>query len=465
MPIDPGAGFGPDIHFAQPGDDLGRPYWNTGRETMPAGLMCEVQLQKLRVQLDYLESHSALYQRKFAQAGFRAKDLQTIDELAQLPFTTKAELRAGQESHPPFGLHQAAADSEIIRTTATSGTTGKPVFQAYTRHDVLMRSESIARALWSFGVRPGDRVVNGFALSMFNAGVPICTSIEHLGANSIPVGAEKRAEGMLRMMKEIRATAWIGTPSFMAYLTERCRDVLGMDPADLGVRVICGGGESGFEVPEFRRRIEEAWGTPHVYDFASSSDAQPNNFSHCHVREGKHQTTPDMALVQLIDPAAGTLLPLEDGAEGEYIFTHLSRHACGLVRYRSGDVLKVRVGDCACGRTGFRMDIVGRTDDMLIVRGVNLYPSAVQAVVNQFEPQLAGSMQIVLKAKGPKVEPPLQVRAEVSAGIEGASLETLKAAFENACREQLNVRVRVECVAAGSLDRTESKAKLIVVEP
>jgi phenylacetate-CoA ligase len=454
---------GTDVHFAREGDDLARLHWNPARETMQPERMRALQLEKLRTQLQYLERYSLLYVRKFARAGFRAQDLRSIDDLEQLPFTTKAELREGQDSHPPFGLHQAAADEEVIRTTATSGTTGKPVFQAYTRQDALLRSESIARALWSFGVRPGDRVINGFALSMFNAGVPVCAAIEHLGANSIPVGSERRAEGMLRMMKEIRATAWIGTPSFMAYLTEKCREVLGMDPSELGVRVICGGGESGFELPEFRQKIEQAWGTPHVYDFASSSDAQPNNFSHCHVREGKHQTTPDMALVQLVDPATGALLPLEDGAQGEYIFTHLSRQACGLVRYRSGDVIKVRTGACECGRTGFRMDIIGRTDDMLIVRGVNLYPSAVQAVVNQFPDVFEGPMQIVLKDKGPRVAPPLHVRVETRPGA--TDLESARAAFERACREQLNVRVEAACVPAGSMARTEGKARLIVVEP
>jgi phenylacetate-CoA ligase len=454
--------FGSDVHFAADSDDLARAHWNPARETMPAERMQQLQLEKLRAQLLYLEQHSLLYQRKFGAAGFRAQDLRTIEDLAQLPFTTKAELREGQESHPPFGLHQGAADAQVIRTTATSGTTGKPVFQAYTRQDALLRSESIARALWSFGVRPGDRVVNGFALSMFNAGVPLCAAIEHLGANSVPVGAEKRAEGMLRMMKEIRATAWIGTPSFMAYLTEKCREVLGMEPSDLGVRVICGGGESGFELPEFRRKIESAWGTPHVYDLASSSDAQPNNFSHCHRRDGKHQTTPDMALVQLVEPDSGRLLPLQDSAQGEYIFTHLSRQACGLVRYRSGDVIKVRVGECECGRTGFRMDIVGRTDDMLIVRGVNVYPSAVQAVVNQFPQAFEGPMQIVLAAKGPRVEPPLRVRVETREGA--GELEAARSAFERCCREQLNVRLEAELVPAGTIARTEAKTRLIVVE-
>lgn len=454
----------PEVVFAGEFADESREHWNPTQETMPVERMRELQTAKLRGQLEYLAGHSTLYRHKFAAAGFNPSDLRTIDDLARLPFTTKTELREAQEAQPPFGTHQAAPMERIVRITSTAGTTGRPVFQGYTREDTIRRNESIARGLWAFGVRPGDRVVNGFALSMFNAGVPFCTGIEHLGAVSVPAGAERRTEGMLRVMRDVRATAWVGTPSFAAYLAEKCEEVLGIPPRQLALRVVCGGGESGFEQPVFQKRMEEAWGTPYVFDWASTSDAHPNVFAHCKARSGKHHLTPDFALVQLIDPETGAIREMADGVEGEYIFTHLDRQACPLVRYRTGDVLRVRTSPCECGRTGFRMDIIGRSDDMLLVRGVNLFPSALQSVVNGFAPKASGRMQVVLPRPGPQVEPPLRMRVEYAEGLGEAECAELKAAIERAIRGDLTVTVEIELVPQGGLGRTETKTRLIVVE-
>ena len=454
----------PEVKFSSDGPDLSRTYWNRERETMSADATRALQTTKLAAQLRYLQQRSALYQEKFRTAGFKAEGFRAIEDLRDFPFTTKQELRDGQEQAPPFGTHQAAAAEEILRVTSTAGTTGKAVFQAYTRNDIMRRNESVSRVLWSFGVRPGDRVVNAFALSMFNAGVPVCTAVEHLGATDIPVGAERRAEGVLKVMQEMQATVWIGTPSFAGYLAEKAQEVLGVPASALGLRVLCGGGESGFELPSFRQQMEQAWGTPHVYDWASTSDAHPNVFAHCFQRTGKHQMTPDLALIQLIDPATGRELEITDGVEGEYIFSHLDREACPLLRYRTGDILKVRTTPCECGRTGIRVDIIGRSDDMLIVRGVNLFPSALQAVVGAFSPRTTGKIQIVLPRRGPRVDPPLRLRVECAAGTGEAEQQDLRRTIEQRIRADLSVTASVELVAAGVLGRTETKTKLIVIE-
>jgi phenylacetate-CoA ligase len=454
----------PEVRWSDEGLDPNRAYWNPERETMPAEQMAALQLSKLKPQLAFLDAHSELYRAKFAAAGFRPGDLRTLEDLGRLPFTTKTELREAQEASPPFGTHQAAPMDRIVRITSTAGTTGRPVFQAYTRDDTLRRNESICRGLWGFGVRPGDRVINGFALSMFNAGIPFCAAIEHLGALDVPVGAERKADGMLKMAKEVGATVWIGTPSFAGYLAEKCEEVLGIPPQKLGLRVVCGGGESGFELPAFQKRMEDAFGTKHVYDWASTSDAHPNVFAHCEHRNGKHQLTPDFALVQLIDPQTGALKPMRDGAEGEYIFTHLDRQACGLVRYRTGDILRVQTSPCPCGRTGFRMDIIGRSDDMLLVRGVNVFPSALQSVAERFSPKVQGRIQVVLPRPGPQVEPPLRVRVEHAAGLGPQELPALKKSLEASIRSDLSVTAEIHLVAPGTLTRTETKTRFIVVE-
>lgn len=454
-----------ELHVRAESDDLKRPYWNAGIETMPVGQMRELQLRKLKSQIEYLYWQSALYRAKFTAIGFEPGDLRSLDDLAALPFTTKQELRTAQEENPPFGLHQAAPMEKIIRITSTAGTTGRPVFQGYTQGDVARRNESICRGLWAFGVRPGDRVINGFALSMFNAGVPFCTGIEHLGAVDVPVGAERRAEGLLKVARDVRATVFIGTPSFASYLAEKAPEILGMEARSLGFRVICGGGESGFELPGFRREMERLWGTNHVYDWASTSDAHPNVFTHCRHRNGKHHMTPDFAMVQLIDPATGMLKEMAEGVEGEYIFTHLDRQACPLLRYRTGDILRVYTDPCECGRTGFRMDIIGRSDDMLIIRGLNLFPSAVQSVVGEFMPKATGKVQIVLRTPGPKVEPPLHVRVECNEGIDPGSETAFRQSIEKQIRSELTVSALVELLPFGSFERTATKTKLISVEP
>jgi len=452
-----------ELHVPAAQDDMSRPHWNAAIETMPLEQMREFQLHKLKQQVKYLYANSELYKAKFDTVGFEPGDLHTIEDLAKCPFTTKQELRAGQDVNPPFGLHQAAPMDRIVRMTSTAGTTGKPVFQGYTKSDIARRNESICRGLWGFGVRPGDRVINGFALSMFNAGVPFCTGIETLGAVDVPAGAERKAEGVLKIAREVKATVFVGTPSFAAYLAEKAPEVLGIEAKELGLRVICGGGESGFEQPSFQREMERVWGTRHVYDWASTSDAHPNVFAHCMHRNGKHHMTPDLALVQLIDPATGELKDFSEGAEGEYIFTHLDREACPLLRYRTGDILRVYTAPCACGRTGFRMDIIGRSDDMLIVRGLNLFPSAIQSLVGDFIPKATGKMQIVLRAPGPKVEPPLHVRVECNDGV--SPDHALRDAIEKRIRADLSVTTAVELVPFGSFERTSTKTRLVIVDP
>jgi phenylacetate-CoA ligase len=454
-----------ELHIPTDQDDMSRPYWNAAIETMPVDAMREFQLRKLKHQVDYLYRNSELYKAKFDEAGFKPGDLRTIEDLAKIPFTTKQELRVGQDAHPPFGSHQAAPSDRIVRMTSTAGTTGKPVFQGYTKSDIAQRNESICRGLWAFGVRPGDRVINGFALSMFNAGVPFCTGIEFLGAVDVPAGAERKAEGVLKIARDVNATVFVGTPSFAAYLAEKAPEVLGIEAKDLGLRVICGGGESGFELPSFQREMERVWGTRHVYDWASTSDAHPNVFTHCMHRNGKHHMTPDLALVQLIDPATGAIKEISEGAEGEYIFTHLDRQACPLLRYRTGDILRVFTAPCACGRIGFRMDIIGRSDDMLIVRGLNLFPAAIQSLVGEFMPATTGKMQIVLRAPGPKVDPPLHVRVECNEGIEPSKSGSTRDAIEKRIRGDLNVTSAIELVPFGTFERTSTKTRLVIIDP
>lgn len=439
-------------------------FWNPDIELMSPSDLQSLQNEKLRHQIGYLWERSDFYREKLQEAGFAPADFNGLADLDGLPFTTKAELRESQEASLPFGRHVAAPMDRIIRVTTTAGTTGRPVVQAYTRNDVMRRNESVSRVLWNFGVRPGDRVFNGFALSMFNAGIPFCTAVENLGAIDVPAGAEKRADGFLRLARDIGIDVLIATPSFVRYLGEKCEEVLGMPAKDLGVRILCGGGEPGFDLPGIREEIQNVWGTEHVYDLASTSDAHPNSFANCRFRGGKHHITPDLVLVQLIDPASGERLKIEDGVVGEYIFTHLDREACPLLRYRTGDIVKINAKPCECGRPTPRFDIIGRADDMLIVRGMNVFPSAIQTVIGNFAPQTSGQLQIVLDAPGPSVAPPLQLCVESGRDVDTSTWARLKADIEADMHLALNVRANVEVVPFGTFQRSEKKSRLIVVK-
>lgn len=439
-------------------------YWNAQAETMPLDQLREIQTQKLKKQIGYLYENSEFYRTKFDRDGFKPADFRDIKDLERLSFTQKSDLRESQELDPPFGHHLAAPLDRIIRVTTTAGTTGRAVVQAYSRNDVLLRNEAVCRVLWGFGVRPGDRVVNGFALSMFNAGIPFCSAVEHLGAVNIPVGAERKAAGLLNIAKDLGATVFIGTPSFATYIAEQCQEILGIFPKELGLRILCGGGEPGFELPGVRQQLEEAFGTKGIFDLASSSDAHPNSFANCEARIGKHHLTADLVLVQLIDPATGNEIEIRDGAEGEYVFTHLDREACPLLRYRTNDIVRVHTSPCECGRSGFRIDVIGRSDDMLLVRGMNVFPSALQSVVSSFAPKTTGNMRIVLDRPGPVVEPPLRLEVECNLNVSQYECSELKTRIDTSLREQLSVRTDVKLVAHGTFERTSGKAKLVVVE-
>lgn len=306
-------------------------------------------------------------------------------------------------------------------------------------------------------------MINGFSLSLFNAGIPFCAAIEHLGAVDIPVGAEAKTERMLRVAKDLGATVLVSTPSYAEYLAERCPEILGTKASDLGIKIVCGGGEAGFEVPATREKLEEAWGTKNIYDIASTSDAHPNMFANCSVRNGKHYMTPDLVLVELIEPESGRVVELNDGAEGEYVITHLDREACPLLRYRTGDKVRIQTVPCQCGRTSFRMFILGRTDEMLIIKGMNVYPSAIKSVVSEFIPETTGHLRIVLDEPGPQVKAPLNLLVEHGPDLSPDKKSELGKKLEEEIKAKLNFQAKVEMVPPETLERSAMKTKLVII--
>lgn len=431
-------------------------YFNEEIETMPADQMQRLQLIRLQQQLAYLYAASPFYRRKFDEAGVAITAIRHLEDLAMLPFTTKDELRASQAAAPPLGLHQAARWEDVIRVHSSSGTTGRPSYVGITRRDRDVWTETVARVYWSEGVRPDSVVVMGFGLSFFVGGLPLHDAIEHIGATFIPIGTGN-SDRLLSSITDLKANLLTCTPSYAIYLAEYARDRLGVDPRSLGLERIQAGAEPGGGIPAVRQRIEEEWGVT-VTEGLGNADLIPVYAGECEERDGMHFLAPDYMILELIDPETGEPIPFSNGAQGELVATHIQRECVPLVRFRTRDHVIVWTDPCPCGRTGVRLRCIGRTDDMLILRGVNVFPSAIKDVIAGFRPQTTGEIQILLKQPPPRVDPPLPIRVEYTDEVR--DLQALKHRLEAALREKLIFSAAVELVPAGTLPRFEMKAKL-----
>lgn len=363
----------------------------------------------LEEQLARVWATSPFYQEKWGAAGRGAAP--TPADLEGLPFTTKDELRNAQAADPPFGTLRAAPQDDIVRLHVTSGTTGRPLAIGFTREDVRRSSEVGARAFWAAGVRREDIVLHCLNYAFYVGGVADHLSIEHTGALMIPVGIGQ-TERLLRMWGDFRPTAIFCTPSYLSHLAGFARGT-GREPTELGLRLLVVGGEPGGDVPEIRARIGAEWGAQ-VGDTYGLGEVWPTFAGQCEGRDGLHLTTSEALWWELADPATGSVLPPEPGAEGEIVYTHLQRDATPLVRYRSGDVVILLEGGCRCGRRTPRIRLRGRSDEMFQVRGVNVFPQAMEALLTELVPGL-GHFALLIDAPAPSGPVPLFVECEAAA--------------------------------------------------
>ncbi len=433
------------------------PYWNAEIETMALADVRSMQAEKLRGHLSDLVGRSPFYERKLADAGFDPGKLRSVEDLAAAPFTEKAELRESQIEAPPLGLHAGVELEDVIRVHSSSGTTGRPSYIGLTKRDRDRWIEIVSRAYWCEGSRPEDVFIHGFGLGFFVGGLPLKDGLENIGVTFVPIGTGA-SERLVTSIQALGGTILTCTPSYAIYLAEFVGERFGISPRELGLRRIMTGGEPGGAVPAVRDRIADAYGAT-VTEAFGNADVLMVFAATCDEQDGNHLIAPDQIVSELIDPDSGETLDWSDGAEGELVVTHVERDCVPLVRFRTRDRVIVKTSPCACGRTGPRLTCVGRTDDMLIVAGVNVWPSAVTDVVSSFHPRVSGSLQIVLDAPPPQVEPPLRVRIEH--GPDESDLDALEDEVERLLRDRLIVAADVELVAPGTLPRFEMKADLL----
>jgi phenylacetate-CoA ligase len=425
-------------------------------EARPWAEQLAVDDARYRAQLAYLFARSAFYRRKLGAAGLASEeDAGGLADIAKLPLTDKHELRATCTPDNPIGAHLCATPSEIVRIYSTSGTTGVPSYIPLTAGDLENWVTASARSYAASGVAAGQRIVSTYNAGPFVAGAALA-AFERIALSHVPVGTGN-SERLLRAIELLRPEAIALTPSYAAHLVERAAEG-GIDLRSSSVERLLVAGEPGGGEPAYRVRLQQGWGA-RVIEAMGIGDIGVSLWGECEEQDGMHLGARDFVHVELIDPETGVALELDDGVTGELVLTHLQHRAAPLLRFRTRDHVEVRTSPCGCGRTSPRIRCIGRTDDMLIVRGVNVFPGAVREVVAAFAPRVSGHILIKPEVEGVKQEPPLPVSVELAR--DAAPDPSLAEAIRERLREVLVVQARVDLVPSGSLQRSEYKSKLL----
>ncbi len=406
-----------------------------------------------RSQLRYLVARSPFYREKLGITDAAAAG--GLEQISALPLTEKDELRATRTHENPFGTHLCARPEEIARIYSTSGTTGEPSYIPLTAGDLENWVTGSARSYAASGVAAGERIVSTYNAGPFAAGAALA-SFDRIGLCHIPVGTGN-TERLGLALERLKPAAAVLTPSYAAYLIEWAAE-RGLDLRGSSVKRVLVAGEPGGGEEAFRAMLEEGWGA-RVTEAMGIGDVGVSLWGECEQQDGMHLGARGFVHAELIDPASGEQLALKDGATGELVLTHLRHQAAPLLRFRTRDHVAVRAGRCACGRTAPRIRCLGRTDEMLIVRGVNVFPSAVREVVSAFAPDVSGHILIRPPAPGVKQDPPLPVSVELAR--DRSPGPQLADAIRQRLRDVLIVQARVELVPWGTLQRSEYKSRLI----
>jgi phenylacetate-CoA ligase len=407
-----------------------------------------------RAQIAYLFERSVFYRDKFARAGFKTPaDVGGLADLAALPFTEKDDLRRSRTPDEPIGTHRTAASDAIVRIYSTSGTTGTPSYIPLVSSDVEVWVRTSARSYAASGLTRGERIVSTYNAGPFVAGAAL-DAFGRLGLCHIPVGTGN-TERLIAAVDLLKPTVVAVTPSYAMHLAEWAAK-RGFDLAGSSVRRVMVAGEPGGGEPALRAKLEAAWGAS-VTEAMGIGDISVSLWGECEAKAGMHFSGRGFVHFELIDPASGAPVEMRDGAEGELVLTHLVNRSAPLLRFRTRDHVRLGFGRCACGRTAPRVRCIGRTDDMLIVRGVNVFPSALREVVAQFAPEVTGFIMVRPSVPGVRQEPPLRVVVEAAPGAGDDLAERIRARI----RDTLIVSTHIELVAAGSLPRSEYKSKLV----
>lgn len=421
--------------------------WNKNKEAMSLEERKALQGARLRKLVERLYHNVPFYRSKMQEMNVMPSDINSIDDIVKLPFTTKKDMR----DNYPTGLF-AVPNSQIVRVHASSGTTGKPTIVGYTRRDLEIWSEGIARALWAYGVRPDDIASVAYGYGLFTGGLGFHYGVEHLGACVIPTSTGN-TEKHINLLRDMQVTVLACTPSYALHLYETIIK-LGYKMEDFKLRIGCFGGEPWTD--NMRVDIEKKLGLKAYNMYGLSEIMGPGVAHECECQDGSHFVE-DHFYPEIIDPETGEQLP--DGETGELVITTLTKEGIPMLRYRTRDLTAMHHGVCKCGRTEVRIDrIMGRSDDMLIIRGINVFPSQIESVIlemEEFEPQY----QLIVDRKNNLDT--LDVLVEVKQGFYSDDLSKmmdLKKALHDKLKSVLSINANIQFVEPGSIERSQGKS-------
>jgi phenylacetate-CoA ligase len=426
-------------------------YWNPLIERMPIDELELVQEKKLKDLVNYVYQHSEFYKKRFDDHGVKPEDIKTLDDLQKLPFTYKSDLRDTY----PTGMF-CVPNEQLVRFHVSSGTTGKPTVVGYTQNDIDVWTTSLARAMTSIGVGRGDIMQIGYGYGLFTGGLGAHYGAEEVGATVLPASSGN-TDRQIELIQDLGSTVIACTPSYFLFMNEVSNSLGVSIKDDTTLRIGIFGAEPWSE--EMRSRIEELTGIK-AYDIYGTSELSGPLFTECQYQDGIHIWA-DQFLIEVIDPETGA--QLGEGERGELVITTLAKEALPLIRYRIGDITVINKQPCECGRTHPRiMRVLGRADDMLIVRGINVFPGQVESVLMQI-PEVGEHFMIVVDRVNELDIMKVQIEMTDEAFSDKINdMILLDKKVASALKHVLNIAVKVELVEKGTIPRSMGKAKKVI---
>lgn len=425
--------------------------WSPGEECMSRSSMEALQLDRLKNIVAYVYDRVPFYKKAFDDIGLRPSDIQTLKDVSKLPFTTKDDLR----DNYPYGMF-AVPMKQIVRIHGSSGTTGKPTVVGYTRKDIDTWAELVARMAVEAGATDEDIAQIAFGYGLFTGAFGLHYGLEKLGAAVVPMSSGN-TERQINIMKDFSSTVIVSTPSYALYMAEVAQN-MGVDVSDLKLRLGLFGAEGSTEA--MRQELQKRWNILATENYGLSEVMGPGVAGECYLRQGMH-IAEDHFLVEIIDPDSGE--PLDYGKIGEVVITTLTKEGMPLIRYRTHDISSIIADKCECGRTLYRLSKVrGRTDDMLIIKGVNVFPSQIETVLMNIE-EVGPHYEIIVRKNGFMDELEINVEVVNVQLLEHFSeLEALEHKIRHQLKTNLLIDAKVNLVEPQTLKRFEGKAKRVI---
>ena len=439
-----------------PGDNCERDWiWEREIEAAPWEETRRLSVAAWERQYRRIRESSPFYARKFREAG-AGNSFVSLADLSQVPFTTKQELKEALDEDPPFGSNLCVSPDQVKRVYQTSGTSGSPSVLALTRGDMETWTIMGTRTYYATGIHDHSSVLTTFGAGPFVAGHTHFVLLR-IGSRSVPV-APGDTERVIFGLRSGLADTLLSTASFAQFLANRLEQT-DAEPSAIPLTHVVTGGEPGGGIPSIRDHIQRVLGVT-VTEVMGIGDIAPSLFGECTHQQGMHFCGGGHVWVELIDPESREPIEIETGAEGELAYTTLTREAMPVVRFLGGDIVRIEGTECECGRTSFRQRVLGRRDDMFIVRGVNVYPAAILSVVGDFRPRVTGRARVIREGPETSIEPPIPVEVEITERHESDG--ALVTEIENAIHSKLMFRSKVELVPESEFGEAGYKTRLTV---